>query len=132
MADQAEDEAAIRAAVEQVYATASKQDVKALLATATEDAETWGGGVKGHVALEKYFAELWERQKDVQYKILDEIGIVFVSPDVAIYKNRDEVAGELDADGNPIQPYKRLFALVFVKNNSRWLWTTWFSRTIEE
>lgn len=63
---------------------------------------------------------------------LDEIGIVFVTPDVAIYKCRDEVTGGLDADGNPRQPEKRLAAAVYVKKNGKWLWTTWFSRPIQE
>ena len=104
MADQAEDEAAVRETVKQVYATANKHDVEAYLATATEDVENWVGSLKGKAAFEKYFTETWERQKDMHAKFLDEIGIIFVTPEVAIYKCRDEITGSLDADGNVTDP----------------------------
>jgi hypothetical protein len=42
VADQVEDEAAIRELQKQVYIAASSHDAKAWLAAATEDAETWG------------------------------------------------------------------------------------------
>jgi ketosteroid isomerase-like protein len=129
--DRASEEAAIREVGVKFFAAANKHDAKAWLASATEDVETWTGNLKGKAAWEKYLTEeRWERQKDIQYKLLDEIGIVFVTPDVAIYKYRDETTGAIDADGKAIPPYKRLYALVLVKKNGNWLWTTFFARRI--
>ena len=132
VADQPEDEAAIRKVHEHAYAGVKALDAKAWLATATEDIETWTGGLKGRAAIEKYYSEYWGKNKELKFKMVDDIGIVFVTPDVAIYKFRDEVSGALDADGNTRQPYKRLMAVPYVKKNGKWLWTTWFSRIIEE
>ena len=65
-------------------------------------------------------------------KILDEIGIVFVTPDVAIYKFSVEITGSLDAEGKPLPPLKMLYASVCVKKNDKWLRAAVFNRPIEE
>jgi uncharacterized protein (TIGR02246 family) len=132
MADQAEDEAAIRKVVEQIYAAMNKHDAKAYAAVCAEDFETWEGDIKGRAAMEEVMSGVFANAKDIQFKLLDEIGIVFVTPDVAIYKHNDEITGSLDDDGDPLPPNKRLSARVFVKKNGRWLFASHFFRTIEE
>ena len=130
--DQAAEEAAIRKVLEQSLAAYNGHDAKAYAALLTENFENWEGDRKGRAATEKMLTERFERQKDRQAKLLDEIGIIFVTPDVAIFKMRGEFTGMLDADGKPLPPLKRLIAHVYVKKNSRWLRAAWFGRPIEE
>jgi uncharacterized protein (TIGR02246 family) len=131
-ADQAEDEAAIRKVVEHIYAALQKHDAKAYTALCSENFETWEGEARGRAAIEKHLSDVFTNAKDIQYKLLEEIGIVFVAPDVAIYKERHEITGSLDADGKPVPPGKRLTARVFVKKNGKWLFSANFARPIEE
>jgi ketosteroid isomerase-like protein len=132
MADKAEDEAAIRKAVEQLFAAMHKHDAKAYGALCAENFETWEGDVKGRAAMEKLMSDTFATAKDIQFELLDEIGIVFAAPDVAIYKHTDKITGALDDDEEPLPPFKRLSARVFVKQNGNWLFATHFYRTIEE
>ena len=132
MADQAADEAAIRAAVEQMFAAGNKHDAKALMSLCIEDFEGWSGETKGRAAWEEYMSGFFSRQKDLQYEMVDEIGIVFVTPDVAIYKFREKTTGLLDADGKTLPERKRLRADVYVKKDGKWLAATFFTRPIEE
>ena len=132
MADQAEDEAAIRKVVEQVYAALNKHDAKAMGALYVDDFENWSGSIKGRVAWEKNLSELFENSKDSQWKQLEEIAIIFVTPDVAIYKDRHELSGWVDADGQQLPPLKRLWGGMFAKKNGKWLIAGQFIRRIEE
>jgi ketosteroid isomerase-like protein len=132
IAEGTQDEAAIRKVLEQTYIFANKHDAKAMSAQFADDFEVWNGSTKGPVEYGKYLFVMWERHKDVQYKLLDEIGIIFVTPDVAIYKVREEVKGELNADGRPQAPRRRLAARVLVKRNGKWVYAASFYRTIEE
>ena len=132
MADQAADEAAIRAATKQMFAAGNKHDAKALVSLCTEDFEGWTGETKGRAAWEEYMSGSFARQKDIQYELVDEIGIVFVAPNVAIYKFRDRTTGRQDADGKPLPPRLRLRADVYVKKDGKWMAATFFARPIEE
>lgn len=132
MADQAADEAAIREVAKQIDATWNAHDAKACAAFNDEKYENWDGTVKGPTADEKMMADLFQAQKDVQRKMLEEIGIVFVTPDVAIYKLRMEVTNWIGQDGKPQPPAKYLRALILVKRNGKWLFAAPFNRPIEE
>ena len=127
MADQAADEAAIRKVVEQVNTAYNKKDAKAMASGFTENFENLSGTRKGRKELSEY----WASQKS-HYKQLDEIGIIFVTPDVAIFKERGELTGRFDADGKPQPPQKVLEAWVLVKKNGKWMVAAFFQRTIEE
>ena len=134
-AQSAADEAAVREAAKQWIAAANAHDAKAIAkataALVTEDYEFWGGTVKGRAAYEKWLSEFFTGQH-VHVKQLEEIGIVFVTPDVAIYKARNEWSGFVDEDGKPIPPAKNLRANVYVKQGGKWLVAATFWRTIEE
>jgi ketosteroid isomerase-like protein len=130
--DQAEEDAALRNALETTRTAYNKHDVKAYAAMCDDIIESWDGSVKGRAAWEKMVSENLERQKDRQNKQLEEIGIIFVTPEVAIYKSRDEWTGDVDAEGNPLPPSKGLVARVFVKRNGNWLYAANFQRPIEE
>lgn len=127
VADQAEDEAAIRKMVEQERAAYNKHDAKAMASSMVENIEGWTGERKGR----KQLSEYWARDK-VQSKPLDEIGIIFVTPDVAILKTRSEYSGMVDEDGKSLPPEKSLASWVLVKKNGKWLLAAFFNRPIEE
>jgi len=117
------DEAAVRQAMEQFVAAYNSHDAKVMLALYADDYKTWTGTPIDRAAWEKGFSE---RQKD--HLEVEDIGIVFVTPDVAIYKCRDEYTNRLDEDGKPLPPAKSLVAVVYVKRNGQWLRAAVFSR----
>ena len=132
MADQSEDEAAIRQVALQIldgYSTGTPGTVVELFA---EDWENWEGTIKGRAAWEEYATELLQRRKGVKFKQLEEIGIVFVTSDVAIYKQIVEMSGGIDEDGKLRQPAKILYAVVYVKKGGKWLQSSYFGRPIVE
>ena len=127
MADQAADEAAIREVVKQCNAAYNKKDAKAMASFLVKNFENWPGTSKGRKQVSEYLAS----QKG-QYKQLDEIGIIFVTPDVAIFKEHGENTGGLDADGKPLLPQKVLESWVLVKKDGKWLGAAVFNRPTEE
>ena len=122
MADQAEDEAAVREAEEKYIVTWNAHDGKALCATHVESVESWGGGWKGKAACEKYYGENFAGPwKNFQVKLSEEVGLVFVTPDVAIYKARYAHSGGFDREGKALPAGNVLYARVYVKKNGKWL-----------
>ncbi len=132
VADQAEDAAAIRKLMEQMDVVYNKHDAKAYAALFDEISENWDGSEKGRAAQEKGLAEFFKNQKTGQYTAGDEIGLIFVTPDVAIFKEYGEVSGFVDENGKPYPPTKNLYALVVVKRNGKWLVAAELSRPIPE
>ena len=128
----AADEAAIRTVMEKRKAAFNAKDAQAYAVLHVESFENWLGTVKDRAAFEKDRSERFERQKNEKRELLNEIGIVFVTPEVAIYKGRMEYAGWVDADGKIAPPGKRLLARVLVKKQGQWLIAATFGRSIEE
>ena len=132
MAVQAEDEAAIRKVWEQNQAAFNNHDAKGMAALwETSLVESWNGSAKGAARVE-YYADLFKRQPSIQSERLEEIGIIFVTPDVAVYKALMDNTGLVDEDGKPLPQLKWLGAWVMVKKNGEWLSAAFFSRPIEE
>jgi uncharacterized protein (TIGR02246 family) len=130
--DQAAEEAAIREEVEREVVAYNQHDATAMAALLMEDYENWAGTQKGSAANEKSNAEFFKgRGKNVQLED-EEIGIIFLTPKVAIYKSRDETTNRLDEEGKPLPPNKGLYAAVYVKKNGKWLQVASFSRPITE
>ena len=132
--DQAAEEAAVRDATEQFMAAYNKHDPQAVAALIDEECRQWGDAVKGKAAFAKWYGERFERSKDLinQIKLSEEIGIDFVTPDIAIHKFREETTGVVDADGNPQPLAKGLRAYLYVKKNGQWLRRAQFRRPIED
>jgi uncharacterized protein (TIGR02246 family) len=121
----AEDEEAIKKVVEQLYAALNKKDIKAAFALCDENFENYTGTLKGREANEKRWMPIFKtRFKNVQYKPVEEIGIQFITPDVAIYKDSYDFTGALDEDGNTLQALKWSNAHVFVKKDGKWMYAT--------
>ena len=131
--DQAAEEAAIREVVEQAYAALNKHDVKAAFALCDDNFENFSGTRKGRAANEEAWAEIFAtRFKNVEYSQYEEIGIQFITPDVAIYKDRYDFSGALGTDGEPRPPTKSSNGWVFVKKDGRWLMATIIQWVIPE
>ena len=132
MADQAEDEAAIRKATQQFMAAYNKKDTKAVVATIGDNCQNWLGTRKSRADYVKWYEERFEQQKTHQRKLSEEVGIDFITPDIAIHKFRIEFTGWVDADGKPVPPGKRLLAWLYMKKNGQWMRRANFGRQITE
>lgn len=132
IADQTADEAAVRETVKKALDEYNKRDLKAHLFMLTEDYENWTGSEKGLKVREEHLVERWKVQKTAQYNVVEELGIHFVAPNVAIYKARCEGTGEVREDGTSIPSYKWFGAWVLVKKGGKWLIAELFSRPIEK
>jgi uncharacterized protein (TIGR02246 family) len=132
IAGQGEDEAAIREAAEKIVALYNSHNAKALVTHFDDSGEFWDGTNKGRAKLEEFFTNVFNRAKNVTLKQLEEIGIVFITPDVAIHKVRRQLTGMVDVEGNQVPDRKEMLARVFVKKNGQWLLAAWFTRPIEE
>jgi hypothetical protein len=97
-----------------------------------ESFETWEGDMKGLAAREKYWEERYKTQKDSSTNVSDVIGVIFVTPEVAIWKAKLEALNMLGDDGKLIPATKFLMASVLAKKNGKWLEVASFSRPIEE
>ncbi len=132
MAAQAEDEAAIRKVLEQNQAAFNNHDAKGMAALSHQSGESWDGSRKGPAALLEFLQNQFKQQPSVKSKRLEEIGIIFFTPDVAVYKARMDNTGLVDEDGKPLPQLKWLGAWVMVKRNGKWFYAAFFNRTIEE
>jgi hypothetical protein len=127
VADQAADEKAIREASDKIMAAYSAHDTKAGEAFYDKTIESWDGSGKGPAAHAKMLAEGLKNQPKMKGENLDEIGIVFVTPDVAIHKLYREYTGLVDEDGKPMPKNEQICARVFVKRNGKWLLAAYFA-----
>ncbi len=132
MAVKAEDEAAIRKVVEQNQAAFNNHDGKGMGALSEISlGENWDGSYKWTAGSDN-LVDLWKRQPSIQSEILEEIGIIFFTPDVAVYKALMDNTGLVDEDGEPLPQVKFLVAWVMVKKNGKWLSAAFFTQPIEE
>jgi len=131
-ADRAKDEAAIRKVVEQVNTIHNRHEVEPLVALFDETVEDWTGATRGRAAYEKAIAGLFEREGHRLQKEVEEVGIVFVTDDVAIYKSRRQVMGEIDSAGKELPPQTVNLARIFVKRDNRWLLSAWFAMPVTQ
>jgi ketosteroid isomerase-like protein len=125
------EKASIRETMKIAVEGINNHDIQAHLSTLTEDFETWSGkGDKG--VREKSFIEYWELQKNVKHSLVEEYGITFISPDVALYKARFETTGEIEEDGTPIPANEWQGVWILAKKGGKWLIPAWYTRPIEE
>jgi ketosteroid isomerase-like protein len=120
------DKVAIRDVWKQVVVLFNNHDAKGLAALFDPVFERWEGNVKGPAEEQKALGDYFEQQKEIQYKQLEEIGLIFITPKVAIYKTYGEVLKELDAEENEQSPSKIVEAWVFVKRNGQWKIASYF------
>ena len=115
-----DEESAIREVEKQIFQTMEKRDTKAHTALYADPLQTLAQPLT-RAAHEKYHVDAWARQKDLQNKLIEDLGVVFLTPEVTIHSFRVEITGALDADGKPVPPRKRRVSRVFVKKDGKWL-----------
>ena len=117
MAQSAADEAAIKKANEQWTAAYNAKDADAYLAFFDKDCTAgWTGG-----PCNAGIKERGEIPQNARAKIIKQGDVVFITPDVAIFRDSWEGARRKDQR-----------ASVFVKKGGKWLLATRFNRPIEE
>ena len=125
-ADQAADEAAIREVGKNLTAAFNKHDAKGMAGFL---ADSYQGGWTGeHIGPEGFIemvAEVFENQKNVQRNEIKDLGITFVTPDVAIHRFHRQYTGT-DEPGTIEQ------ARILVKQDGKWRSVTSFTRALEE
>jgi hypothetical protein len=126
--DRSADEAAIRKAMAQMDEAYRLRDGRMFGALMAEDFENWLGTDKGRDVNVTISMEGLKSQPTVQYKRSAEIGIVFLSADVALYKAHWEFTGMVDAEGKALPPMKLLGACAMVRREGKWLMAAFFSR----
>jgi ketosteroid isomerase-like protein len=132
MAQSAADEAGVRNATKQWMTANNKHDAKAVGALLDEDVQNWTGERKSRADAVKYLEDRFKRMKDVQVTIAEDIGVDFITPDIAIHKFYSKASGFVDADGKPIPPGKGLYGFLYVKKNGQWLRRANFWRREQE
>lgn len=113
-----EDEAAIRKVWEQTNAAFNNHDAEGMAANRDKINENWSGNRKG-TAQTEYYSDLFKQQPRIKSNLLEEVGIIFVTPDVAIYKALMDNTGLVDEEGKPLPQLKWLGAWVFVKRDGK-------------
>ena len=129
MADQSEDEAAIRKVFEQITVAFNGHDAEGIAAHWDPSLESWDGSRRGAAQFLEFYSDLFKRQPHIKGRS-EEIGIVFLTPDCAVYKSRIENTDLVGKDGE-LQPqlrWKWLGAWAMVRKDNRWLVAAWFSR----
>lgn len=133
VAQNAADEAAIREVLSQLETVYNKHDEKALAALWDETAIEYRRVTKGRDAIEKRIAGIFDRNKrSIEYKTLEELGFAFLTPEVALVRQRVVFTNRFDADGKPLPDNNELVAFVFVKKDDKWKIGAFLSRPIEE
>ncbi len=134
MAQSAADEAAIREASKQSMELLNKGDIKAHLDLYAEPFMVFGTTAVARTGHDTTHQESIARSKDnpAHTEMLEEIGIMFLTPDVAIHQFQDQTTGGVDEDGKAISTEKSYVARIYTKQNGKWLLSAIFGTPIEE
>jgi len=122
MANQVEDEAAIRKVMEKLFSTWNAKDLDVHFAL-IDESFVENDNEKGKAAHREYLEKLFSSEDYSQIKLGDEIDCVFVTPDVAIYRSYG-----LFLKSNQ----KWTGAWVFSKKTGNWLLSAAFGCNVEE
>ncbi len=122
---------AIRKGFREITLAFNNHDATKVAAMMDKDFESWSGTPRGRTAVKKGLTEEFANQSDIQFNLVEEIGIVFLTQETAILKYRAEYTGMLDGEGKPLPPVKTLSADIVVKKDGKWVETAYFERPIE-
>ena len=131
-AQSAADETEIRAAIKQYINAHNKHDIKAMAAFIDDNWQNFTGERKGKASYGKWMTEWFEQNADRHLAVAKEIGIEFITSDVALYTYYQEVTGLVDDDGNAQPASKGLSGWLFARKGGQWKMRKWFWRPVEE
>ena len=132
-AQSAADEAAVREALTQLETAYNNHDEKAVAGLWGDTAIEYRRETKGREAIEKRLAGIFDRHKrSIKYQVLEELGFAFLTPEVALVRQRVVFTNRFDADGASLPDNNELVAIVFVKKNNTWKMGAILENTIDE
>jgi ketosteroid isomerase-like protein len=129
--DQAAEEAAIRSAVEEIFASFNRRDLEAY-GELWEDGYFDFTGASSREQNKKWAEEAFANYKDIQAEQIKEIGIDFLKPDVAIQRRAMTFTSSSGPDGKPVPTFYGLRSSVFMKKNGKWIVVAQFGRPMTE
>ena len=119
--DQAAEEAAVRNVLEGFKAAYNKHDAQAMPSFFSDEGIVlWRDDVTGGAAIEDVYTDMFDRNKDVRAEIVEDFGIRFLTPTVAVWRGVVEYTGLLGADGEALPPSTSQGALMIVKQEGQW------------
>lgn len=130
-ADLEAEEQAVREVAQAVLAAYENRDSKTMVDMCDEPFMNLGTVFRGRDSMQATFEAFFAGLGATRLNILEEIGLEFVTPEVAILQTRFEFTNRPpDADGNPQPPEQYYDANVYVKKDGRWLRKAAFLRPI--
>jgi len=114
------EEEAIREALEEILVAYGNYDGKAMSELSHDPFIMYEGVFEGRSSIDSLWENLlrmWKTQKVVP---LEDLGVHFLTPDVAIWRGSSEFVDRLDAEGQPLPPQQVVGATVFVKTEGKW------------
>jgi ketosteroid isomerase-like protein len=129
--DLSAEEEELRKFIEEVVATYENRDGRAMARMCDETFMNLGRILTGQENKEEFWENFLGSLENTQINLLEEIGLEFVTPEVAILLARIELTNRPpNADGNPQARPEYYSANVYVKRDGRWLRKGAFLRPI--
>jgi hypothetical protein len=127
--DQSADVTAIREIMKKSIEGLNTHDIEMHLSTITMEYNVWSGRKK-HQDREESLKKYWQIQKNVNYRLVKENTINFITPEVTVYNARFESSGQVDKDGATIPTDEWQGVWILTKKDGKWLISAWFSRSV--
>lgn len=111
----------VRDVLDKIILAYDNRDAKAMAEMTDDPFFMLEGVFKGRENLETLWVNLfrlWGTQKVVA---LEDMGIDFLTPDVAIWRGTSKFINRTDNEGNPLPPEKVVGANIYIKKEGRWL-----------
>jgi uncharacterized protein (TIGR02246 family) len=125
------EERALREVAQEVLVAYANRDSKAMVDMCDEPFLNLGTVFRGRERMQATFEAFFAGLGATQLNVIEEIGLEFITPEVAILITRFEFNNRPpDADGNPQPPEQYYDANVYVKKDGRWLRKAAFLRPI--
>jgi ketosteroid isomerase-like protein len=114
------EEKAIREVISRIREAYGKKDAKVMADTADEKLYTFTETAEGSEAIERMFADFFEDNETMKLNPLEDMGVHFLTPNVAVFMGRYEFLDMVDAEGKPLPPQEFIGVNHYVKRNGQW------------
>ncbi len=127
----ADERAAILKTVDQQFEAFNKHDAEAVALPAAEHYENWDCSIKNRASKVQTIERLFREHPNIQGRRI-KYRIIFVTPDVLIYKDIAEFSNMVGKNGEPLPPDYELWAGVWVKKDGKWVEVASFEKEIKK
>ena len=119
-AEQEEEKKAVRKAMDQVVAAYGKRDSEAMAAASHDQFITFGRIARGKAEIAELWSNIFSQWGEQEVNILEDFGIEFLAPNVAVWRARGEFANRTGPDGESLPPQGFVGANVYIKKEGKW------------